>query len=225
MSIRKLIGVLVSTFLVAGLFLPSGCAEKVVPVQSSSRLVTFKSGLPIKDGVYIQEIEELIHKGIIERYGREEFEACILTHEIHGHIGAYTLIGTKMGLYAMELLKALPKEMKIISEAGRGKYPLRCINDGILGATLCSTAFGTLSIDNEKSNYAANFTYGGKTVRLELKEGYKSQLEAKIGEAVSKYTKDGKFTPEYWEEVEKMAWWLWVEWDRKVIFNVRWLEG
>jgi pyrimidine-specific ribonucleoside hydrolase len=205
------------------LLLSLGCVGKSVSEQASSHLVTFQNGLPIRGGGYISEIEELINQGIVEEYGREEFEAAILTHEIHGHIGAYTLIGTKMGLRAMELLNAPQKKMQIVSEAGGGKYPLGCMNDGILGATLCSAAFGTLAIEREKSNYAARFTYVGKTLRLKLKDEYRSQLEAKIDEAVSKYKKGGEFTQEYWEEVEKITWWIWPNWDRKIIFDIEWL--
>ena len=189
----------------------------------ASCLLSFKNGLPLQDGTYIQEIEDLIHRGIVDKYGREEFEASILTHEIHGHIGAYTLIGTKMGIYAMELLKAPRKKMRIISEAGGGKYPLRCINDGIMVSTLCSYAWGALKVDKSKSNYAAVFSYKNKTIRLELKKNYQSQLEAKIDDAVQRYKKGGKFTPEYWTEVKKMAWWLWETWDRRVIFDVQWI--
>jgi len=211
----------INLILVVGSVFLSACAETTSSAVTSSNLVTFKSGLPIQDDIYIKEIEELIHDGILEKYGREEFEANILANEIHGHLGAYILVGTKMGLHARELLNAPRKEMKVVSEAWGSKYPLSCINDGILAATLCSAAYDTLLIDKTKSNYAAEFTYEGRTVRLELKENYKSQLEAKIAEAQSKYTKDGKFTSEYWEEVEKISWWLWADWDRKDIFDVK----
>ncbi len=192
--------------------------------QGKSYLLTFKYGLPLKGHIYIQEIEDLIERGIIAKYGREEFEASILTHELHGHIGVYTLIGTKMGLYAMGLLSAPRRKMKIVSECGGGKYPLKCINDGIVVSTLCSPIYGKLEIDSSKSNYAAAFSYGDKTVRLELKQSYRSQLEARIDDAVKKYKKEGKFTPPYWEQVRKMTWWAWEEWDRKIIFDVQWIR-
>jgi formylmethanofuran dehydrogenase subunit E len=213
----------INLILVISLVFLSACIEKTSSAVTSSELITFKNGLPVQDGIYIAEIEELIHNGIVEKYGREEFEANILANEIHGHLGAYILVGTKMGLYARELLNAPRKEMQVVSEAWGGKYPLSCINDGILAATLCSAAYDTLLIDKTKSNYAAEFTYEGRTVRLELKEKYKSQLEAKIAEAQSKYTKDGEFTHEYWEEVEEISWWLWVDWDRTEIFDVKYL--
>lgn len=214
----------INLILAIGLVFLPACTGKTSSAVTSSELITFKNGLPIQDGIYIKEIEELVHDGILEKYGREEFEANILANEIHGHIGAYILVGTKMGLYAKELLNAPRKEMKVVSEAWGGKYPLSCINDGILAATLCSAAYDTLFIDKTKSNYAAKFTYEGTAVRFELKEKYKSLLEAKIAEAQSKYTKDGKFTPEYWEEVEKISWWLWADWDRREIFDVKYLE-
>ena len=191
---------------------------------AESHLLCFRKGLPLQDGIYTQEIEGLIKRGVVEKYGREEFEASILTHEIHNHIGAYTLIGTKMGIYAMELLHAPRKKMRIVSEAGGGKYPLRCINDGIMVSTLCSCTWGALSIDKSKSDYAAVFSYDNKAIRLELKKGYQLELEARIDDAVRKYKKEGKFTPEYWKEVEKMTWWLWEDWDRKVIFDTVWIE-
>lgn len=129
-----------------------------------------------------------------------------------------------MGIYARELLDAPRRKMKIVSECGGGKYPVKCINDGIVVSTLCSPIYGRLTIDRSKGNYAAVFSYGGKTVRLGLKQSYRSQLEARIDDAVKKYRKEGKFTPPYWEEVRKMTWWAWEEWDRKVVFDVQWIE-
>lgn len=194
------------------------CPHKPAP---PSNLITFKEGLPIKSGAYIPEIGELIKRGVVEKYGRQEFEAVILAMEIHGHIGAYVLMGAKMGVRAMELLGAERGKMKIISEMGAPK-PLRCANDGIIAATSCSAAMDKLIIDKDKSNYAATFEYKGKKIRLELKPEYKAMLEGKIKEAGDKY---GLHTPEYWEEVKRIAWWMWFEWDRKVIFNETWLTS
>ncbi len=36
-------------------------------------------------------------KKIIERYGLEEWKACLLTNEFHRHLGIYSIVGAKMG--------------------------------------------------------------------------------------------------------------------------------
>ncbi len=192
--------------------------------QEKSCLLTFKDGLPLYDNVFIQEIQDLIEKGVIERYGREEFERIILTHEIHGHIGVYTLIGTKMGLYARELLDAPRNAMTILSECGGGEFPIRCVNDGLVVSTGCSPLFGKIELDESKSNCAVRFTHKDKVIRLQLKKSYQEELQRRIADAVKKYKIDGVLTGPYWEEVIKLTWWAWEEWERKSIFDVEWIK-
>ena len=40
-------------------------------------------------------------KKIIEKYGLEEWKACLLTNELHRHLGIYSLIGAKMGIRSL----------------------------------------------------------------------------------------------------------------------------
>ena len=84
---------------------------------------------------------EAMAERTIARWGKEEWRAVILTNEIHGHIGIYSTIGAKMGIYALELLSRLcnkAEELKVLSFAG-SRPPISCFNDGLqisTGATL-----------------------------------------------------------------------------------------
>jgi pyrimidine-specific ribonucleoside hydrolase len=191
--------------------------------DEKSSLLTFKDGLPLDRPLFIQEIQELIDGGIFEKYGREEFERIILTHETHGHIGVYTLIGAKMGIFARELLGAPRNAMNVLSEGGGGDFPVRCLNDGLMVSTGCSPIFGKLQVNESKSNCAAQFSYDSRVLRLELKKNHQQQLEDKIAALVEKYKRDGVLTEPYWEGVTNLTWWAWQEWDRKSMFDVEWI--
>jgi pyrimidine-specific ribonucleoside hydrolase len=188
--------------------------------EEKSSLLTFKNGFPLEEGVFVEEIQTLLSRGIIERYGREEFERIILTHEFHGHLGVYTLIGTKMGIFALETLGAPRNSVQVMSECWGGDFPVRCVNDGLVVAIGCSPARGNIEIDRTLCNCAARFIYRHKTLRLQLKKDYQDALEDRISEAVKKYKVNNVLTAPYWEEVVNFTWWVWEEWDRKVVFSV-----
>ena len=91
---------------------------------------------------------EAMAERTIARWGKEEWRAVILTNEIHGHIGIYSTIGAKMGIYALELLSRLcnkAEELKVLSFAG-SRPPVSCFNDGLQISTGATLGHGSIKI-------------------------------------------------------------------------------
>ena len=143
----------------------------------------------------------------------EEQRLVKLTNEIHGHIGIYSIIGTKMGLYARELLGERPS---VLSFAGKTP-PLSCLNDGIQIGSGATLGRGLIAVSPEGEPCAmARFTSGNKSFTLRLKDEYASRIRADIDQAVALYGN----TPEYWEQVESLALRYSDQWDRRDIFEL-----
>jgi inosine-uridine nucleoside N-ribohydrolase len=71
---------------------------------------------------------------IIQKNGPDEWFAQVLMNEMHEHLGAYSVIGVKMGLRAAEMLNAPPHSMSIESHTPP-RPPVSCLNDGLIVAT------------------------------------------------------------------------------------------
>ena len=67
---------------------------------------------------------------VIRRYGTDEWRACVLTNEIHGHLGIFSIMGVKMAMLALELLGTDRDTLNVISFTG-SHPPYSCLNDGI----------------------------------------------------------------------------------------------
>lgn len=78
------------------------------------------SGIPISHGANVvfldfprdtallkADLRDEVGK-IIAEHGEEEWRACVLTSEIHRHLGIYSLVGAKMGLRAREVFGVGP---------------------------------------------------------------------------------------------------------------------
>ncbi len=153
----------------------------------------------------------------IKRYGLEEWKACVLTDEIHGHLGIYSIIGAKMGIRAMELLKAGRDELDVLSYAGTTP-PYSCINDGIQVSSGSTLGLGKISISDEKKiRPSATFSFRGDTITLSLKEKYLDQVEQDIENGILQY---GLLDDGYWKLIRQSAIHYWLEWDRKKIFDI-----
>jgi hypothetical protein len=68
----------------------------------------------------------------------------------HGGFGAFIPMGIRIGLDAVEKLKAGPRELTVSFYSGE-KAPCPCIADGIMVATTASPGQGTLRVAEEKS--------------------------------------------------------------------------
>jgi len=177
--------------------------------------------LPQDSILYNAEAAALIHDGVPEKYGTDEWTAIVLTHEFHQHVGIYTLLGAKMGVRAREILDAPMRAVHVVSETGT-QQPLACTIDGLqvgLGSTLGQNL---ITVETpETPSVAARFEFEGRTVRLSLKPEYVERVRQIIEDA---RTAHGNLTPEYFHAVEDASYDVWREFDRAEVFAVEELD-
>lgn len=162
---------------------------------------------------YADDVRDIVGT-CIECYGEREWKIITLTNEIHGHLGIYSTLGAKMGLYAMGLLQA-DEPVSVCSFAGT-QPPVSCFNDGLQVSTGASLGHGLIGISDEAEKRAeAIFTCGNKSVRLRLKPQYENAVIQDIKRGVALYGN----SPEYWLYVRSLALKYWRDWDRKEIFT------
>ena len=167
--------------------------------------------------MFLQDDIKSRYFDIIDKNGEDEFFAQLIMNELHEHLGAYSIIGVKMGMYAMELLNAPQHGMQIVSHIG-SEPPVSCLNDGLMVATGCTVGRGLFKqsdIDNEKVR--VTFTYNSKSVTLELKPEYRQKVKERIGSILAECSlEDG----EYWTRVREFGVDVWTNWHRSKLFDV-----
>jgi formylmethanofuran dehydrogenase subunit E len=77
-------------------------------------------------------------------------EWITLGARVHGGFGAFIPVGIRVGLDALERLKAGPREVTVVY-LDNDKAPCACIVDGIMLATVASPDQRTLQIATEKA--------------------------------------------------------------------------
>src|SRR5262245_25636904 len=77
-------------------------------------------------------------------------EWITLGARVHGGFGAFIPVGIRIGLDALERLKAGPREVTVLY-SDSDKAPCACIADGIMLATVASPGQRTLQITIEKA--------------------------------------------------------------------------
>lgn len=159
---------------------------------------------------------------LVRRHGFVEWKAVTLTHELHGHVGVYSVIGAKMGVYALELFGASKGRLAADSMAGY-LPPFSCMNDGIQASTGATVGNGRLRIVNADNPTAgACFTDSNFEVRIILRDEYRQKLLAFFKKAPGLPVKENTA---YWEYVEQLSLNIWREWERDRIFLVEEGEG
>jgi len=154
-------------------------------------------------------------KEAIERYGLEEWKACLLTNEFHRHLGTYSIIGAKMGVRAREILEAPFDTLKVVSLAGSSP-PLSCMNDGLQVSTGASLGRGTIKIAEGTPKPEAVFLHGGQKVTLKIKKEVVDKIEGDIKAALKEY---GGLNPSYFARFRKLSLDYWLDLDRREIFD------
>ncbi len=171
---------------------------------------------PINPKDYKYDVRQLMDT-IIKKYGTEEWRACVLTDELHQHLGIYSTVGAKMGLKAREIFKVPIDQLQVISFAGN-KPPIGCMNDGLqigAGATL---GHGVISIANDTiARPEAIFIYNGVKKKFTLKKEYSQQVHSDISKGIVEY---GNLTSGYWKLIRELSIKYWLEWDRNKIFDI-----
>ncbi len=181
------------------------------------REVVVLNGFPTAETMFKPDVAPFVKK-IIEVHGMEEWKACLLTNELHRHLGLYSIIGAKMGIRAREILEAPLDGLKVVSYAG-GQPPMSCLNDGLQVSTGASLGRGTIAVPGNapgESRPEVDFIYKDRKVRLKLKGEVVSLIKAEIGKMVKQY---GGVNEAYFKAVRKMAVRYWLELDRRHIFE------
>jgi formylmethanofuran dehydrogenase subunit E len=102
-------------------------------------------------------------------------EWIALGARVHGAFGAFIPIGIRIGLDALERLKAEPRSLAVSYYSGT-KAPCPCIADGVMLATRASPGQGTLQVMGEKAPAGALAVViirdrkGGAGVRYAVKD-------------------------------------------------------
>jgi inosine-uridine nucleoside N-ribohydrolase/formylmethanofuran dehydrogenase subunit E len=153
----------------------------------------------------------------IARYGYDEWKACVMTDEFHGHLGVFSIVGAKMGIKARELFGVGPDMLEVITYAGT-RPPYSCLNDGIQVSTGATLGMGTIHLAADTiTQPSAVFKYKNRSIRISLKQEFLEKIDADINEGIVKF---GLMDDGYWKLIRRNALKYWVEWDRNIIFDV-----
>ncbi len=174
------------------------------------------NGFPLDPSIYTYDVR-LIMDEAIAKYGVEEWKACVITDEFHGHLGVYSIIGAKMGILAREYFGVSTDLLKIRSYAG-SVTPFSCMNDGLQVSTGATLGQGTISlIDDPVTKPHAIFIYNDRQILVKMKPEYQNMLQEVIRDGVDKFGLDDE---DYWIFVRQCAIRFWLEWDRNEIFEI-----
>jgi formylmethanofuran dehydrogenase subunit E len=100
---------------------------------------------------------------------------------IHGGFGAFIPTGIRIGLDALERLKAAPRTVTVTFYSGE-KSPCPCIADGVMIATQASPGQGTLHVAAEKAPPGAlavvvvRSRKGGPGLRYTVKDEWMAKI-------------------------------------------------
>lgn len=183
--------------------------------STQSRPTVIYREFPADNTLYKNDVA-LIAAEVIERHGREEWDAAVLTSELHRHLGIYSIIGVKMGIHARELLHASLDQVQVVSYAG-SEPPISCFNDGLQTATGATLGHGTITIDNSDPRLEVLFSSAQDTIRLRLKTDVGERVKNAISDTVQKH---GGLNQAYFDDIRQLALDFWKELDRADIFEV-----
>jgi len=175
--------------------------------------------MPNDPAFYFADIEPSV-KEIIQKHGIDEWTSGVLTNELHRHLGVYAIIGVKMGIRAREYFNTGVDEFKVTSFAG-STPPLSCLNDGLQVSTGATPGHGLLTVINEATAPAAEFTYMERKIKLTLNGDIAKMIDAELKEI---NFVNGLDSDIYWEFVRKNAIKYWLNFDRHEVFTIEELQ-
>lgn len=171
---------------------------------------------PIDKDLYNKQTADLLPE-TINKYGLVEWKAVILTNEVHGHTGIYSIIGVKMGIRACEYFNVGVNNLTATSFAGFAP-PLSCLNDGIQTSTGATVGQGLFYLsDKVEKNPTCIFEFNGQKIQITLKEDITQQIENEVAIGVKNYG----FSDLYWNYIEELALKYWKDLDRHNIFEIQ----
>ncbi|HOC41934.1 MAG TPA: nucleoside hydrolase [Thermoanaerobaculales bacterium] len=167
--------------------------------------------------VMLQEDLRARRDAIVAANGEDEWTAELLLNELHEHLGAYSIIGVKMGLRAAELLNAPRHAMAVVSNAP-ATQPESCLDDGLMCATGSTPGRGLLRREpGPPGTIQASFAYNRCRVTLRLKDDRRALIERRIGELLGQYSLADQG---YWDGVRAFGLEIWQDWHRLDLFDV-----
>lgn len=171
--------------------------------------------LPPITSFYKPDVQTFMEK-IIAKHGFIEWNAVVMTFELHRHVGSYALIGAKMGIRALEYFGAGIDELNVCSYAGI-KPPVSCMNDGIQVSTGATLGHGLIQVVEDNPISVADFTYMDRTIKIKLKDEISEKISNEIKGFVKMY---GLSSDKYWNAVRESAINYWLSLDRHEIFDI-----
>lgn len=197
---------------------PAGLRENTLRIlkgETVPRNQVIKA-FPADPGFYFDDLGSSVTE-IIDKYGIDEFSSCVLSNELHRHLGVFTVIGAKMGIRAREYFATGVDEFHVRSLAG-STPPISCFNDGLQVSTGATPGHGLLTVVNDQpARPAADFTYQNRTIRLTLKPEIAEKIISELKEFNFVYGLDSNT---YWELVRKNSIKYWLSMDRNEIFAI-----
>ena len=187
--------------------------ETLNKYNNSTRTVL--KAVPVDSNYYQKDLEPHIDE-IIQRHGIQEWEATVITNEMHHHLGVYSIIGAKMGIRILEYFRAHPGEVEIESHIGTNP-PTSCMNDGIQVATGSTIGNGSYQLKEPSPFPMISATYKGQTIEVNLESDIYKKIKGIIKKGVDEY---GLKSDKYWSYIRKTTIQEWKELDRKTIFEI-----
>ncbi len=182
--------------------------------QRKRRVVFVDQLLP--ENVLQPDVRERRNR-IITAHGSDEWFAQLLMNELHEHLGAYSVVGVKMGIHAAELLNAPQHSMSIVSHTAP-RPPVSCLNDGLIVASGSTPGRRLFShIAGEAGATRVEFAYNDQKVTLRLKQEYQAQIKAHISKLLATNTLEDDA---YWAGVRLFGLDIWEKWSRQDIFEI-----
>ncbi|MBN2613421.1 MAG: nucleoside hydrolase [Bacteroidales bacterium] len=182
---------------------------------TSERNIVFNA-FPSRRELYNYDVR-LMMDSAIAKHGHEEWKACVITDEFHGHLGIFSIVGAKMGILAREYFNVEHDHLSVKSYAGITP-PYSCMNDGIQVSTGATLGQGTISVSSDSiSRPEAIFTHDDISIKIRLKDEYLKIINKDINEGIVKF---GLEDEGYWKLVRQAALRYWLEWDRNEIFEI-----
>lgn len=154
----------------------------------------------------------------LARHGTEEWNAVLLTNELHRHLGIYSILGAKMGIRARELLAAGVDELRVLSYAS-DQPPLSCMTDGLQVSTGATLGRGTIAVAAGGARPAARFMKDERWLELAIQAEVITQVREDIQRCIAEH---GALTPAYWRAVRALALRYWRDMARDEIFEELW---
>jgi pyrimidine-specific ribonucleoside hydrolase len=192
--------------------------EMIIEVLSNQRDTECQifSSFPYDPALFATDISPYVAE-IVERHGKSEWRAGVLTNELHGHLGIYAIIGVKMGIRAREYFNIGFDDMAVLSFAGQ-KPPLSCLNDGLQASTGATLGHGLIKVsDDPQSKPEAVFALKNRKIRISLEKETAEMVRAAISKGIDLY---GNLTEPYWSYIRQQAIKFWLELDRHKIFVI-----